>query len=210
MVVLCHPMSDRFDHTLEHTLKTKPDEPAPDVVTPVRRIELITGASRRRQWSEDDRLRIIVESLMPGANVSEVARRNGLSPQQLFGWRRKARAIMAEGVDNASGSGAVSGRAVSAAAGAQSGWSRPSNGEGSSVERVHAFAPVVVAQTPCPRTSAAAPPAPPAPPAPQSPPSPPPASGRIGIAIGDATVCVVGRVEPAMLATVLRAVRRTS
>jgi transposase len=32
-----------------------------------------------------------VESLQPGANVSEVARRNGLSPQQLFGWRREVR-----------------------------------------------------------------------------------------------------------------------
>jgi RecD/TraA family predicted helicase len=31
-----------------------------------------------------------MESLEPGANVSEVARRNGLSPQQLFAWRREA------------------------------------------------------------------------------------------------------------------------
>ena len=74
-------MGDRFDHTLEHTLKTKPDEAddgADDAVTTVRRIELITGpgphSGRRRQWSDDDKVRIIIESLMPGANVSEVAR----------------------------------------------------------------------------------------------------------------------------------------
>jgi transposase len=95
-------MGDRFDHTLEHTLETKTGD---DAVTPVRRIELITGTGRRRQWSEDDKARIIIESLRPGANVSEVARRNGVSPQQLFGWRRGARAIMAEETDDASGPG---------------------------------------------------------------------------------------------------------
>ena len=81
-------MSDRFDHTLEHTLESKPDDGGDDAVTSVRRIELITGTGRRRRWSDDDKARIVVESLRPGANVSEVARRHGLSPQQLFGWRR--------------------------------------------------------------------------------------------------------------------------
>ena len=91
-------MSDRFDHTLEHTLKTKLAEPGngpDDAVAPVRRIELITGTGRRRRWSDDDKARIIVESLSPGSCVSEVARRNGMSPQQLFGWRRQARARVA-------------------------------------------------------------------------------------------------------------------
>lgn len=78
-------MSDRFDHTLEHTLESKPDDDGDDTVTSVRRIELITGTGRRRRWSEDDKARIVVESLRSGANVSEVARRHGLSPQQLTG-----------------------------------------------------------------------------------------------------------------------------
>jgi len=51
----------------------------------MRRIELITGTGRRRRWSADEKARIVVESLKPGASVSEVARRHGLSPQQLFG-----------------------------------------------------------------------------------------------------------------------------
>jgi transposase len=59
-------------------------------VSEVRRIELITGSGRRRRWSRADKARIVVESLEPGANVSEVARHNGLSPQQLFAWRREA------------------------------------------------------------------------------------------------------------------------
>ena len=85
-------MSDHFDITLERKLETSRDETAPGVAG-VRRIELITGAERRRRWCDDDKARIVVESFAPGANVSEVARRNGLSPQQLFAWRREARAL---------------------------------------------------------------------------------------------------------------------
>ena len=87
-------MRDRFDHTLEHRLESKADDGGDDAVTSVRRIELITGTGRRRRWSDDDKARIVVESLRPGANVSEVARRHGLSPQQLFGWRAKLRSAI--------------------------------------------------------------------------------------------------------------------
>ena len=57
----------------------------------VRRIEVITGAGVRRRWTMDDKARIVAETLEPGAAVSVVARRHGLTPQQLFGWRREAR-----------------------------------------------------------------------------------------------------------------------
>ena len=75
---------------LERKLESKADE-ADDAGVPMRRLELITGTGRRRRWSSDEKARILVESLRPGANISEVARRNGLSPQQLFGWRREVR-----------------------------------------------------------------------------------------------------------------------
>ncbi len=39
----------------------------------------------------DDKARIVEETLEPGAAVSVVARRHGLTPQQLFAWRREAR-----------------------------------------------------------------------------------------------------------------------
>ena len=39
----------------------------------------------------DDKARIGEETLAPGAVVSAIARRHGLTPQQLFGWRRGAR-----------------------------------------------------------------------------------------------------------------------
>jgi transposase len=58
---------------------------------PVRRLEVITGAGGRRRWSADEKARILEEATAPGAVVSEVARRNGMSPQHLFTWRRQAR-----------------------------------------------------------------------------------------------------------------------
>ncbi len=57
----------------------------------LRRFEIINGAMGRRRWSADDRARILEEMLTPGAVVSAVARRHGLTPQQLFTWRREAR-----------------------------------------------------------------------------------------------------------------------
>lgn len=67
----------------ELTLETK-DEP-------VRRFEVFTGSGRRREWSDDQKAQIIAESCEPGVTVCSVARRHGLTPQQLFTWRRLAR-----------------------------------------------------------------------------------------------------------------------
>ena len=61
------------------------------ITEPVRRIEVFTGAGRRRTWSAEDKARIVSETLRDGESVCAVARRHGLSPQQLFGWRRQAR-----------------------------------------------------------------------------------------------------------------------
>ena len=61
------------------------------VPEPVRRIEVFTGQGRRRTWSAAEKLEIVAESYDPGASVCGVARRHGLTPQQLFTWRREAR-----------------------------------------------------------------------------------------------------------------------
>ena len=55
------------------------------------RVELITGRRRRRDWSDEEKARILAESTAPGVKVSEVARRNGVSRGLLTVWRRKAR-----------------------------------------------------------------------------------------------------------------------
>jgi transposase len=57
----------------------------------VRRIEVITGGGDRRRWTVDEKARIVSETLDSGAVVSVIARRHGLTPQQLFAWRREAR-----------------------------------------------------------------------------------------------------------------------
>ena len=49
------------------------------------------GERRRRSWSESEKARIIAESAAPEANVSDVARRNGVSRGLLTVWRRQAR-----------------------------------------------------------------------------------------------------------------------
>jgi transposase len=57
----------------------------------VRRLEVITGAGGRRRWSADEKARILEEAMVPGAVVSEVARRHDMAPQHLFTWLRQAR-----------------------------------------------------------------------------------------------------------------------
>jgi transposase len=56
-----------------------------------RRVEILTGPGRRRRWSADEKARIVAETLVPGARVSEVARRWQVCSQQVFGWRRAMR-----------------------------------------------------------------------------------------------------------------------
>ncbi|RJF86435.1 IS66 family insertion sequence hypothetical protein [Oleomonas cavernae] len=58
---------------------------------PVRRIEVFTGQGRRRAWSADEKAAIVAESLSGVESVCSVARRHGLTPQQLFTWRRDLR-----------------------------------------------------------------------------------------------------------------------
>jgi transposase len=58
---------------------------------PPRRLEVFTGAGRCRSWTPEQKAQIVAECGEISASVSAVARRHGLTPQQLFGWRRDAR-----------------------------------------------------------------------------------------------------------------------
>lgn len=69
-------------------------------------VRLESGPSRSyRNWSADEKARIIGQTFVPGANVSAIARSYDIEPSQLFGWRRKALAsgtvapIAAPGID---------------------------------------------------------------------------------------------------------------
>jgi transposase len=54
-----------------------------------RRLEVITGVGRRRRWTDEDKARIVAESLDPATTSSAVARRYGLHAGQLFTWRQR-------------------------------------------------------------------------------------------------------------------------
>ena len=44
----------------------------------------------RRMWTVDDKRRLVDEMLVPGANVSEIARRHGVANSLLYRWRQEA------------------------------------------------------------------------------------------------------------------------
>jgi len=56
----------------------------------VERLEVVeTG--RRRRWSEDEKLKIVLESMQTPRSVSSTARRHGISRSLLINWRRSFR-----------------------------------------------------------------------------------------------------------------------
>src|SRR3954452_20868572 len=50
-------------------------------------MEIITGVERRRQWRDEEKLRILAELNEPGVKFSEVARRHDISRGLLWQWR---------------------------------------------------------------------------------------------------------------------------
>ena len=50
-------------------------------------MEIITGVERRRQWRDEEKLRILAELDEPGVKVSAVARRHDISHSLLRQWR---------------------------------------------------------------------------------------------------------------------------
>jgi transposase len=57
----------------------------------VQRFEVFTGAGKRREWPPEVKASIVAESYSGLETVCAVARRHGLSPSQLFAWRRQVR-----------------------------------------------------------------------------------------------------------------------
>lgn len=55
------------------------------------RFDVFTGAGRRRRFTAGEKAAIVEDGYADGTSVRGVARRRGLTSQQLFGWRRLAR-----------------------------------------------------------------------------------------------------------------------
>src|SRR3954463_7084843 len=53
------------------------------------RVEVISGRERRRAWTTEQKLQIVVESLEAGASPIAVARRHGIGSGLLYTWRQQ-------------------------------------------------------------------------------------------------------------------------
>lgn len=63
------------------------------------RVEVIGGVARRRRFPPEQKVAIVAETLRPGMSISYVARRHGLAPSLVLGWRR----LTSEGGHEAAG-----------------------------------------------------------------------------------------------------------
>src|SRR3984893_17101804 len=68
----------------------------------VERLEVV-DTGRRRRWSEDEKLKIVLESLQTPRQISATARRYGISRSLLIRWRRAFRAERNDGVESQHG-----------------------------------------------------------------------------------------------------------
>jgi len=60
-------------------------------------VEVRVRTVRRRRWSAEDKLRIVSETLAPGAVAKVVADRHGIGTGLLFTWRREMLATAMSG-----------------------------------------------------------------------------------------------------------------
>ena len=64
---------------------------------PMAAVEVRVRAERRRSWAPEDKLRIVRETLEPGAVAKAVAERHGISTGLLFTWRKQMLATAMSG-----------------------------------------------------------------------------------------------------------------
>jgi transposase len=53
------------------------------------RVAVLSGFVRRRRWSAAEKAAVVRETRVPGARVSDVARRWQVDPQQVYRWRHR-------------------------------------------------------------------------------------------------------------------------
>ena len=64
---------------------------SPRKSAPAARGEVLAGPERRRRWSVEEKLRILAQSVAPGASATLVCRLHGISSGQLYTWRKQFR-----------------------------------------------------------------------------------------------------------------------
>jgi transposase len=51
-------------------------------------VEILNNSQRRRRWTAEQKKAIVLEAEQPGMNISLVARKYEIHPNQLFRWRK--------------------------------------------------------------------------------------------------------------------------
>ena len=49
----------------------------------------MTQNGKRRRWTSEEKLRIVLTGMQPGVEVSELCRREGINPALYYGWAKK-------------------------------------------------------------------------------------------------------------------------
>src|SRR3954454_20711860 len=90
-------MTDEAE-TME-TLASRPSDGPKSAVRarPDRGVEVRVRPVRRRSWPDEDKLRMVRETLAAGAVVQVVADQNGVSTGQLYTWRKELLAAAVSG-----------------------------------------------------------------------------------------------------------------
>jgi transposase len=81
------PVASRSNDGPKSAIRARPD----------RGVEVRVRPVRRRAWPDEDKLRIVRETLEAGAIVQVVADRNGVSTGQLYTWRKEMLAAAVTG-----------------------------------------------------------------------------------------------------------------
>jgi transposase len=55
----------------------------------VDRVEVFAGIQRRRRYTAEQKMAFVQEASRPRMTISYVARRHGIAPSLIFGWRRR-------------------------------------------------------------------------------------------------------------------------
>ena len=57
-----------------------------------------------KTWTTEEKLQIVLEGMVPRANISEICRRHGISSTAYYEWKAKALSGMKSGLQNKEGS----------------------------------------------------------------------------------------------------------
>lgn len=49
----------------------------------------MSGRGKRRKWKAREKLRIVLEGMQEGVEVSDLCRREGINPTQYYGWKKQ-------------------------------------------------------------------------------------------------------------------------